>query len=67
MDQRASAHVWILPLIKGDVGLLHHLRRRPPQDVVWTSRFVIGAWERRREVTAESDPACGHPGRLENM
>lgn len=37
----SSAHVGVLPLCEGDVRPLHGLRRRPPQDVVRTSRFVV--------------------------
>lgn len=38
-----SAHVRVPPVREGLLGLLHHLRRRPPQDVVRTSGFVIGS------------------------
>lgn len=37
----SSAHVGVLPLCEGDVRPLHGLRRRPPEDVVRTSRFVV--------------------------
>lgn len=41
---RASAHVRVLPLSEGHVGLLDHLGRRPAQDVVRPARLVVGAW-----------------------
>lgn len=40
-----SAHVGVPPVCEGDVGLLHHLRRRPPQHVVRPAGFVVGSWE----------------------
>lgn len=53
LDQQAavldSAHVGVPPVLEGDVGLLHHLRRRPSQDVVWTAGLVVSAWVKRRD------------------
>lgn len=40
----ASAHVGVLPLSEGHVGLLDHLRRCPAQDIVRPARLVIGSW-----------------------